>query len=136
MKKEITDWDELDEQFPAVVGKKKKSRRLQPGVKYLAIITKAVVEHSSKHQRLQIAYDLHVNTESGDSVLVKKFTQLIPEHENFVAAELEFFGIEIDHMSELSNELQKIVGLELVITVSYRANFPYPVPAFIHLIDK
>ncbi len=136
MSKKIVNWDELDEQFPSVVGKKKKLRRLQPGVKYLAIITKAVVEYSSKHQRPQIAYDLHVNTESGEPVTVKKFTQLIPEHEHFLAAELEFFGIEIDHMSELSAKLHKLVGLEVVITISYPKNYGFASPSFVSLVDK
>jgi len=133
---EITiDWEELDEQFPLLIGKKKETK-LEAGIKYLAIVTKVVVEPSSKNQQLQIVYDLLVNRESGDSVPVKKFTQLIPEHENFVAAELEFFGIEINHMSEISAKLQKLVGLEIVITVAYKKNFNFPVPTFISLIEK
>ena len=136
MQNKLIDWDELNEQFPLVVGKKRETKKLKQGVRYLAIITGVAVELSSKNQQLKIVYDLHVNTESGEPVIVKKFTQLIPEHEHFLAAELEFFGIEIDHMSELCVKLQKIVGVELVITVTWVPNFPFAVPSFINLIDK
>ena len=132
----LIDWDELNEQFPLVVGNKKKVKRLKSGTKYLSVITNVVVKPSSKNQQLQIIYDLCVNPECGESVPVKKFTQLIPEHEKFVAAELEFFGIEINHMSELSAKLQKLVGIQVVITISYKANFSYPIPSFVNLIDK
>jgi hypothetical protein len=136
MRKKLIDWDDLNEQFPLVVGKKRETKKLKQGVRYLAIITGVAVELSSKNQQLKIVYDLHVNTESGEPVIVKKFTQLIPEHEHFLAAELEFFGIEIDHMSELSAKLQKLVGLEVVITISYPKNYGFPSPSFVSLVDK
>jgi hypothetical protein len=135
MRKKLIDWDDLNEQFPLVVGKKRETKKLKQGVRYLAIITGVAVELSSKNQQLKIVYDLHVNTESGEPVIVKKFTQLIPEHEHFLAAELEFFGIEIDHMSELSAKLQKLVGLEVVITISYPKNYGFPSPGFVSLVD-